>query len=90
MFEYDQKIGGSQIRPELIAYPCLLFKPSGGEGDLSLIGISLLTLFSMASVHQHLQQCLQRCLDFGLDPDFFDQICPDFCQKSGIVEKLTK
>ena len=23
MFEYDQKIGGNQIRPELIAYPCL-------------------------------------------------------------------
>ena len=24
MFEYDPKIGGNQIRPELIAYPCLL------------------------------------------------------------------
>ena len=25
MYEYDQKVGGNQIRPELIAYPCLFF-----------------------------------------------------------------
>ena len=31
-----------------------------------------------------------QCVQLGPDPDFFDQTGPDFCQKSGLLKKLTK